>query len=351
MKKINILLLLSVLILAFSACSDDDDSKDVKDIEILGTDNDTIFLMRYDQHQLEIKTDPKNADVTYVSNNAKVFTVSPTGMIEAMDGGFGHLIVVAPNGESWTQTKCVVHVTALVDSISLVPGNKYTFIDAGNTFDAGTVYSGLPKTAANRTLRYEIEDPAIASVDANGIVTPLTTGITKLKAISTDGDNIESEFIWIYSKYPRPALNTTGWTVTASSIYSLSYYNCTNLIDGLAGSSNAWMSGTAGLPHWILIDMKSVQQFDKILIQNSVFKYLKTMKIYVSTKDENGVTHDDGSFVQIDQKLFLANYDSQASDYLPEVHSARYVKLVMPDTYASYAGMVGFDEITFYKVP
>lgn len=348
MKKLLILFLFS-LILFVPACSDDDDTGDVKSIEIEGLAGDTLRLMRYDNYQINLRIDPPKGTVKYVSNNQNVFKVNEDGLITAVDGGVGQLIVIGANGDSWTKALCIIEVTALVDSIYTNLDYKYNFVSEGSTLNVSSFFVGYPATAANRTLRYETEDKSIATVDENGVVTPVNKGITKVWAVSTDGDNIQSEPVFIYSKYSRKSLDKTGWVATASSQYHTSY-SAKNIVDNNA--SSFWMSAyQVNPPHWVLIDMKEPKTFDRITVNRMQSGYTKTVQFFGSNITTDGLAHDDASFTQIGEISYPGSGTPHnlSVEYFPEkTQTTRYIKMYFPDTHAGASGWVGISELYLY---
>jgi uncharacterized protein YjdB len=55
----------------------------------------------------------------------------------------------------------------------------------------------MPTEATNKTMLYATEDPTVATIDANGVVTARGAGSTKFTVTTTDGSNL-SDFGYIY---------------------------------------------------------------------------------------------------------------------------------------------------------
>ncbi|WP_158848588.1 T9SS type A sorting domain-containing protein [Algibacter sp. L1A34] len=86
-----------------------------------------------------------------------------------------------------------------------------------------------PINATNTNVSYVIDDPSIASIDANGTVTALKLGSTFVNVISEDGNLIDTSYINVsYSTANNLALATNGGVATQS----------TTAYDGVASRAN-----------------------------------------------------------------------------------------------------------------
>ncbi|MBK5722591.1 discoidin domain-containing protein [Dysgonomonas sp. Marseille-P4677] len=337
MRKLFMLFISVLALYTYGYSNDDDVQKDIKSIEILGLTDDTLRINKDDTYQVNLKIDPSNGLVKYVSNNQKVFKVSDSGLITAVDGGIGWLIIVGANGESWTKTLCTVDVTAYVDSITINGSENYMIAD-GDKRNLSSAFVAYPITAKNKIFAYKSSNPAIATVDKDGIVIPISRGIVEITATSTDGSNIQSKPITIYSKYERKALSKSGWTVTASS-YQSSYYGPNKIIDGV--NSTIWHCKWSGAgtppPYWLLIDMKEEKEFDQItLYRYSAYQDTRNVEFYTSSALTDDLGQDDPSFKKIGNINFgdLSNSTTNMTiQYFPEAKiKTRYLKLYLPDT-------------------
>ncbi|NDV70172.1 Ig-like domain-containing protein [Dysgonomonas sp. 25] len=329
------------------SCSDDDDKqKDVESITILGAVNDTIAIDKNETFQINIETTPKNQEVKFFTTNASVFTIDDAGLIHANEGGVGFLHVVAANGTGWRRAKCVVDVTAYVDSIDVLD-NSLVILPIGQTVNFASRFKAFPDAAKNKKLGYKSSNTAVATVDENGVVTAVTKGIAEIRAIPTDGKyDIESEPIVIYSGYAAQPVDRTAWTAVASSTQGSRVVS--NLFDGNTNSSWEAAYSTAP-PMWILIDTHSLTEFDQVTFIQSNYREAKNIEVYITDITTDGVTQDDPSFTLIGGVFFNDATPSRTLSLFPEAKKqSRYIKVVFLDSRSG--NYISLSEIALYSV-
>lgn len=350
----KIIFILAATALIAVSCSDDDDkAANVDSVKILETDQDTIYLDKGDVYKVQIETTPPNQAVKYYTSDANIFTVSIDGTITALEGGSASLLIAAPSGDSWINTKCVINITAYVESI-VTSNIGYIMIAEGQTSNVSSLFTAHPNGATNKKLIYKSSNPAIATVDESGVVTPVSKGIAEITASPADGkNNIVSEPIKVYSKYSTNMLNKSGWTATASDQHS--YYPASRIIDGSNYSfwHNNYSVGTPP-PYTLLVDMKSLKDFNKVTVWRRLYYTdTKTVEIYISEKTEDGVMMDDISFTKIGDFEFgdlPSSTTNLTLDYWlnNETYQSRYIKLILPNT--NRDGNNSLAEIYLYNV-
>ena len=122
--------------------------------------------------QLKASVTPSDAPVTFTwsSSNVNVATVSADGLVKGIAKGTADITVKTQNGKT---AVCRVTVEVPVTSISVTPSKTKT-ITVGTSFTFKTkVY---PSNADDKTLLFESSDTDVATVDANGKVTAVSTG-------------------------------------------------------------------------------------------------------------------------------------------------------------------------------
>ena len=143
-----------------------------------------ITLGQGEQLQLTATVAPKRAtvkDVTWSSADPKIATVDANGVITAVSGGATTITVkTADAGKIAT---CTVSVSIPVTGIS-VPDTAKTYY-VGTDGESGC--SVVPAAATNKTIRYTVENEAIATISAKGVVTPKANGTTTVTAKTDDG--------------------------------------------------------------------------------------------------------------------------------------------------------------------
>ncbi|MCD7901733.1 MAG: Ig-like domain-containing protein [Bacteroides sp.] len=348
----KVLLFITIPLFLLVGCSDDDDPvQDVQSIKIPGIE-DVIQLDKDDTFQVTVETAPPGQTVKFYSSNTNIFSVSNDGLITGNGAGIASLLVVGPQGNSWINAKYTVEVFEYVSSITT--NGEYVIVPEDATYNVSSHFTAYPIEANNRNLIYKSSNPSIATVDENGIVTPVSKGVVEITTSPADGKfDITSDPIKIYANYAVNELSKSGWTVSASDQYP--YYPASRIIDGSLSTfwHNNW--GTSSPPPYVfLIDMKEMKEFNKAQVwRRSGYSDTRTVEIYISEKSEDGVTMEDESFTKIDAFEFE---DLSASiRTLPlewwlqdKSYTSRYIKLILPDT--NRAGNNSLCEITFYNI-
>ena len=136
--------------------------------------------------QLNLSVTPENFTdiVDWKSTDTNIVTVSDNGVVKAV--GVGTATVKVTVGD--VSASCKVTVLQPVTGISL---NKSSLtMDALGTFQmTASVY---PDSANDKRITWSSSDPAIASVDENGLVTALKKGTATITAAAMDGSSVKS---------------------------------------------------------------------------------------------------------------------------------------------------------------
>ena len=136
--------------------------------------------------QLNLSVTPENFTdiVDWKSTDTNIVTVSDNGVVKAV--GVGTATVKVTVGD--VSATCQVTVLQPVTGINL---NKSSLtMDALGTFQmTASVY---PDSANDKRITWSSSDPAIASVDENGLVTALKKGKATITAAAMDGSGVKS---------------------------------------------------------------------------------------------------------------------------------------------------------------
>jgi uncharacterized protein YjdB len=323
MKK---LLLFAVIGLWISGCASEKEEvvvTSVQAIEVAGVPNDTIRLDYGDTYQLQVSTTPADATslVKYVSSNQRVFTVDAQGLITGTDGGYGTLSMVAPNGDAVVKLTFTVVVMRQIESINTaIPGTYGRITTATGTITSATVkgwFKFEPHYATITQLRYESDNPAIATIDpASGLITGQgTKGVASIRAYATDGSNKVSEPIKIFVGYNNSndysgsagtynAANDykvvslgalagaadMGAVATASSVLTAGEYDPNYVLDNKRTSGTTverWVSENDNLPQWLLIDLKQRKDIYRVYMMKR--SNTLAVEVYTHPSDADGV--------------------------------------------------------------
>ena len=131
---------------------------------------------------LTIKPEDFTDTVSWKSSDTSVVTVSDTGVVKGVGLGTATIKVVVGSKSA----SCTVIVQQPVTSISLNSSSRT--MDALETFQLTATAN--PGTAVDRRVSWSSSDPAIASVDANGLVTAYKKGSAVITVSAMDGSGV-----------------------------------------------------------------------------------------------------------------------------------------------------------------
>lgn len=160
----------------------------VKSIQLSETE---IGLEPGNSKQLQVSIEPTDAfnkGVIWSSGNENVATVDLYGKITAKNTGVTNITVTTTDGSNLTAS-CKVTVAILVKSITVTHG--VTTIKEGETLQLS--YSVAPENATYKDVIWTSDDNDVATVNATGLVTAISSGIVKIRANASDGSNVFGE--------------------------------------------------------------------------------------------------------------------------------------------------------------
>lgn len=160
----------------------------VKEIILSETE---IGLEPGESKKLNVTIKPENAfvkEVIWTSDAENIASVDGNGNVIAKNIGTANISVKTTDGSNLIAT-CKVTVAELVKSIIVTP-NKATMKEGDKL---QLTCSVSPETATYKNVYWESENTDVASVDANGTVTAVSSGSTTIKAIAADGSNTNGE--------------------------------------------------------------------------------------------------------------------------------------------------------------
>lgn len=128
-----------------------------------------------------------NKNITWNSSNENIATVDKNGNITVINVGECDIEAVSEDGDF--KAKCKIIVKPIpVESISFA--NSFYQMEIGGTKQLSVII--IPQNAGNRKINWDSSNPAIASVDENGIIQSYAAGYTTITATSEDGGHTAS---------------------------------------------------------------------------------------------------------------------------------------------------------------
>ena len=130
---------------------------------------------------------PDNADnrkVTWSSDKTEIATVDGAGKVTAVKAGEAVVTVTTEDGGK-TAT-CRVTVKAKVVPVTGVDVKPWS-VTIGANGTTKLTCTVAPSNATNRNVRWESDNPSVATVDSDGNVRAVSAGVAKVSAVTEDG--------------------------------------------------------------------------------------------------------------------------------------------------------------------
>lgn len=140
----------------------------------------SVLLGVGEGYQLSATLSSKSAgSVSYTSENEAVVNVTPEGYVMASAPGTTVITAKSYNGKKAT---CTIEVRNAPESISLAPENLA--LGVGET----RRLSAILNAGSAGSIHFESMDPAVANVDASGLLTVLAIGETEIRVSAYNGE-------------------------------------------------------------------------------------------------------------------------------------------------------------------
>lgn len=152
-------------------------------VEKITLDKTSVTLKKNGTHKLVVKVSPENTTdktILFQSSNDNVAEVSNDGVITAIGGGTATITVKVGNKTA----TCKVTVNVPQTGIKAY-GNTARTVEIGKTLKLAVVKVPAD-TSDNFKTTWTSSDTKIATVDANGNVTPVSEGVVKITAKSNN---------------------------------------------------------------------------------------------------------------------------------------------------------------------
>lgn len=243
--------------------------------------------------------------VYWVSSNTEVATVK-NGQVTAVADGTATITAYASDS-SKKKASCTVTVTTPVPAPTEVAVESVTVTPASLTLKANAAPAQLaavvaPENATNKTVTWSVDNAAVATVDAAGVVTPVSGGKAIVTATAggktatcevtviereTALTSTNSEFIYKLDKtavaYEATRANGTVYSVLASDV-AADYAWLANQLDDEYWDNNFFKT------NWSKFDSETLK------VVSALFgNTLLSEKVKVEATDDNTLTIDAGN--------------------------------------------------------
>ena len=150
-------------------------------------DKTELTLTEGETETLTATVKPDNADnkkVTWSSDKTEIATVDGAGKVTAVKPGEAVVTVTTEDGGK-TAT-CRVTVKAKVVPVTGVDVKPWS-VTIGANGTTKLTCTVAPSNATNRNVRWESDNPSVATVDSDGNVRAVSAGVAKVSAVTEDG--------------------------------------------------------------------------------------------------------------------------------------------------------------------
>lgn len=194
MKKLLALLVTAVLAVSLVACGRVKiDGMTLPESQILNK-GDSIqltpaFASEKEKNEDKIAKAAEKLTLEWATNDETVATVDETGLVTAVGAGKADITVRISERE--ITAVCAITVEIKADGVNAPETMEFTVGDEGKSLDAKIT----PEDATNVVLQYDSSDENIATVDENGVVTPVSAGecVIKTSVVSASDAKAEAE--------------------------------------------------------------------------------------------------------------------------------------------------------------
>jgi len=185
------------------------ESVSISSVSATLTEGETIILSA-----TVLPEDAANKNVTWHSDDILIASVSDNGKVTAIKKGSTKITVTTEDGEK--SASCQITVNEKIIPVKSVSIDKATVtLEEDETITL--IATVLPENASDKTVNWTSDDSSIASVDANGKVTAIKKGLTRINATSSDGKKTTSCQLIVKAKtiyVESVTLNKTELTLT-----------------------------------------------------------------------------------------------------------------------------------------
>ena len=193
-KKIQRLLLATIVVMAW-ACKDDDDEPIA--VASISLDAATKTLSPGEEFDLTATITPSNAvnkDVDWSTSDANVATVDADGHVIAIARGTATITVKTDDGEK--TAACAVTVTKRVAGITLNATALKLYINE----DATLIGMVTPSDADNKEIEWSSDNDDIVTV-ADGYIKAISAGTATISATTVDGEKTATCIVTVAGQY------------------------------------------------------------------------------------------------------------------------------------------------------
>lgn len=265
-----------------------------------------------------------NKNFSYESSDINIFEVDKNGLIIPISPGVANLTVRALDG-SGVVGECQITVSKRLVT-EIIKTNMSVLV--GQELALPGLITIYPENATDTQVSYLSNDPAIATVDENGILKAHSAGKVDIKVKAVDGSEVETT-IKIAVGQAYQSLDRSDYAVTCSDEKVSDGGGCYMILND--DDSKYWhseWSPNAPLPHWLLVDMKEIKTLSRIMISRRSGGHTTDTKLVRIEGSTNGGRYQTLGVIDFGNG---SNQDvSRAINFYPT--EIRYVKITIEES-------------------
>ncbi len=153
-------------------------------------------IQRGNTETLTATVTPNNATdrtVTWSTSNPSVVTVSSGGVVTAVGIGTATITATTNDGTNLSASCTVTVYWFTVTGVTVTPATATVLVDGTTTLTANVT----PANASNQSVTWSSSNPAVATVNANGVVTGVSVGSATITATTVEGGYTASATITV----------------------------------------------------------------------------------------------------------------------------------------------------------
>jgi len=178
--------------------------------------------------QLTETVSPANADdksISWSSDNTSVATVDANGLVTAVAAGSATITVTTVDGSFTATSDITVNAPAPISVTGVTLDQNSLNLSVGGSADLTETVN--PSNADNKTVSWDSDNTAVATVNSSGLVTAVAAGSATITVTTADGGFTATSAVTVNSTPPTSLADTYG-------------------NGGLPGTGNAWaLSGNS----------------------------------------------------------------------------------------------------------
>lgn len=307
-------------------------------------------LEMYIGREEQLFASPITKNFTWSSNNESVASVSQTGLIKALAEGLATITVASSDDRATVDVRVREYVPVtditMVASLSMFTG------------ESTQVWAyPVPDNASELTVTWRSENPAVATVDKNGIVTAVSRGVTDI--IASAGGIEKSVIVTVTELYKYPKGEWTAesrngnhnWTGDGGNVVGAGQPWCVLDDDKTTG----WHSKVgAQLPQCLVVDMKASLPVDRITIwhvtnglQNG-WIYYRHIEVYLTDTPATPNVYQESWGSPAATFEYSTSMGDPVTLDLKQGSKGQYMILLFPDS--SSSTYISFGELDVYVI-